>query len=158
MYLKGVCEKTIQDVVERFWDIIEEINVAKTLRFLKDNIVSKYHIAITKIMGLYLHIFLHSGRSDGHRSLLDTHQLCYLIFRSQEAAIRDEADRVESKTRPNTSKRRKTSCHTYTVQLSTINMLFLYKTNYFFGLIAAYHARRSPWRELVINGHCFYLP
>jgi len=40
--LKGVCEKTIQDVVERFWDIIEEINVAKTLRFLKDNIVSKY--------------------------------------------------------------------------------------------------------------------
>ncbi|XP_017041660.1 ADAM 17-like protease [Drosophila ficusphila] len=36
---KGVCEKTIQDVVERFWDIIEEINVAKTLRFLKDNIV-----------------------------------------------------------------------------------------------------------------------
>jgi len=41
-FLEGSCEKTIQDVVERFWDIIEEINVAKTLRFLKDNIVSKY--------------------------------------------------------------------------------------------------------------------
>ncbi|XP_055373742.1 ADAM 17-like protease [Condylostylus longicornis] len=36
---KGVCEKTIQDVVERFWDIIEEININKVLRFLKDNIV-----------------------------------------------------------------------------------------------------------------------
>ncbi|XP_060873090.1 ADAM 17-like protease isoform X1 [Metopolophium dirhodum] len=36
---KGACEKTIQDVVERFWDIIEEININKMLRFLKDNIV-----------------------------------------------------------------------------------------------------------------------
>ncbi|XP_050436279.1 ADAM 17-like protease isoform X2 [Adelges cooleyi] len=36
---KGVCEKTIQDVVERFWDIIEEININKMLRFFKDNIV-----------------------------------------------------------------------------------------------------------------------
>ncbi|KAI9575780.1 hypothetical protein GQX74_015732, partial [Glossina fuscipes] len=35
----GVCEKTIQDVVERFWDIIEEININRVLRFLKDNIV-----------------------------------------------------------------------------------------------------------------------
>lgn len=34
-----MCEKTIQDVVERFWDIIEEININKMLRFLKDNIV-----------------------------------------------------------------------------------------------------------------------
>ena len=38
---KGMCEKTIQDVVERFWDIIEEININKVLRFLRDNIVSK---------------------------------------------------------------------------------------------------------------------
>lgn len=37
-----MCEKTIQDVVERFWDIIEEININKVLRFLRDNIVSKY--------------------------------------------------------------------------------------------------------------------
>ncbi|XP_066598039.1 ADAM 17-like protease [Prorops nasuta] len=36
---KGVCEKTIQDVVERFWDIIEEININKVMRFLKDNII-----------------------------------------------------------------------------------------------------------------------
>ncbi|KAG4079955.1 hypothetical protein HA402_006267 [Bradysia odoriphaga] len=36
---KGLCEKTIQDVVERFWDIIEEININKVLRFLRDNIV-----------------------------------------------------------------------------------------------------------------------
>lgn len=36
---KGVCEKTIQDVVERFWDIIEEININKVMIFLRDNIV-----------------------------------------------------------------------------------------------------------------------
>lgn len=36
---KGMCEKTIQDVVERFWDIIEEININKVLKFLRDNLV-----------------------------------------------------------------------------------------------------------------------
>ncbi|KAL1464303.1 hypothetical protein WDU94_003964 [Cyamophila willieti] len=36
---KGTCEKTIQDVVERFWDIIEEININKVLLFLRDNVV-----------------------------------------------------------------------------------------------------------------------
>ncbi|XP_026325976.1 ADAM 17-like protease [Hyposmocoma kahamanoa] len=36
---KGVCEKTIQDVVERFWDIIEDININNVLGFLRDNIV-----------------------------------------------------------------------------------------------------------------------
>lgn len=34
-----MCEKTIQDVVERFWDIIEEININKVLKFLRDNLV-----------------------------------------------------------------------------------------------------------------------
>lgn len=38
-FFKGTCEKTIQDVVERFWDIIEDININKVIRFLKDNIV-----------------------------------------------------------------------------------------------------------------------
>lgn len=28
--------------MERFWDIIEEININKVLRFLRDNIVSKW--------------------------------------------------------------------------------------------------------------------
>ncbi|KAL5283968.1 ADAM17 family protein [Megaselia abdita] len=36
---QGVCEKTVQDVVEKFWDIIEEININKVIKFLKDNIV-----------------------------------------------------------------------------------------------------------------------
>lgn len=36
---KGVCEKTMQDVVERFWDIIEDINMNNVLGFLRDNIV-----------------------------------------------------------------------------------------------------------------------
>ncbi|XP_022908664.2 ADAM 17-like protease isoform X1 [Onthophagus taurus] len=36
---KGNCEKTVQDVVERFWDIIEDININKVLLFLRDNIV-----------------------------------------------------------------------------------------------------------------------
>lgn len=40
---QGVCEKSIQDVVERFWDIIEEININKVLKFMRDNIVSKYN-------------------------------------------------------------------------------------------------------------------
>lgn len=38
-YAQGNCEKTIQDVVERFWDIIEDININKVLLFLRDNIV-----------------------------------------------------------------------------------------------------------------------
>lgn len=37
--MQGVCEKTVQDVVERFWDIIEEININKLLLFLRDNVV-----------------------------------------------------------------------------------------------------------------------
>lgn len=41
-WIQGVCEKSIQDVVERFWDIIEEININKVLKFMRDNIVSKY--------------------------------------------------------------------------------------------------------------------
>ncbi|XP_065201925.1 ADAM 17-like protease isoform X2 [Planococcus citri] len=36
---EGICEKTVQDVVERFWDIIEEININKLLLFLRDNVV-----------------------------------------------------------------------------------------------------------------------
>lgn len=39
-----MCEKTIQDVVERFWDIIEEININKVLKFLRDNIVGECHL------------------------------------------------------------------------------------------------------------------
>ncbi|XP_050314434.1 ADAM 17-like protease isoform X2 [Anthonomus grandis grandis] len=35
----GLCEKTVQDVVERFWDIIEDININKVMLFLRDNIV-----------------------------------------------------------------------------------------------------------------------
>lgn len=37
--LQGKCEKTVQDVVERFWDIIEDININTVLMFLRDNIV-----------------------------------------------------------------------------------------------------------------------
>ncbi|XP_018018283.1 ADAM 17-like protease isoform X1 [Hyalella azteca] len=36
---EGKCEKTVQDVVERFWDIIEDINMNTVLMFLRDNIV-----------------------------------------------------------------------------------------------------------------------
>ncbi|XP_076068055.1 ADAM 17-like protease isoform X2 [Oratosquilla oratoria] len=36
---KGKCEKTVQDVVERFWDIIEDISINTVLMFLRDNIV-----------------------------------------------------------------------------------------------------------------------
>ncbi|KAG7300212.1 hypothetical protein JYU34_015770 [Plutella xylostella] len=43
---KGVCEKTIQDVVERFWDIIEDININNVLGFLRDNIVGVVVLAL----------------------------------------------------------------------------------------------------------------
>ncbi|KAG1652431.1 ADAM 17-like protease [Nymphon striatum] len=36
---KGKCEKTVQDIVERFWDIIEHININSVMKFLNDNIV-----------------------------------------------------------------------------------------------------------------------
>ncbi|CAL8071934.1 unnamed protein product [Orchesella dallaii] len=36
---KGVCERTVHDVVERFWDIIEDININRLLKFLRDNII-----------------------------------------------------------------------------------------------------------------------
>lgn len=45
--VQGICEKTIQDSVERFWDIIEEININKVLKFLRDNIVSEYRNGCT---------------------------------------------------------------------------------------------------------------
>jgi disintegrin and metalloproteinase domain-containing protein 17 len=44
-----MCEKTIQDVVERFWDIIEDININKVLVFLRDNIVGTV-ILVTAII------------------------------------------------------------------------------------------------------------
>eukprot|EP00096_Caligus_rogercresseyi_P007481 TRINITY_DN2534_c0_g1_i2.p1 TRINITY_DN2534_c0_g1~~TRINITY_DN2534_c0_g1_i2.p1 ORF type:complete len:788 (-),score=146.76 TRINITY_DN2534_c0_g1_i2:232-2595(-) len=36
---KGVCERTMQDVVERIWDFIEDFNINSVLKFLKDNVV-----------------------------------------------------------------------------------------------------------------------
>ncbi|XP_026468588.1 ADAM 17-like protease isoform X2 [Ctenocephalides felis] len=48
---KGLCEKTVQDVVERFWDIIEDININKVLLFLRDNIVGTV-ILVTALIWL----------------------------------------------------------------------------------------------------------
>ncbi|CAH1120933.1 unnamed protein product [Ceutorhynchus assimilis] len=45
----GNCEKTVQDVVERFWDIIEDININKVLLFLRDNIVGTV-VLITAVL------------------------------------------------------------------------------------------------------------
>ncbi|CAH1398982.1 unnamed protein product [Nezara viridula] len=45
----GVCEKTIQDVVERFWDIIEDININKVLVILRDNVVGAVIIVTSLI-------------------------------------------------------------------------------------------------------------
>jgi len=36
---KGQCERTMQDVVERIWDFIDDFNINSVLKFLKDNIV-----------------------------------------------------------------------------------------------------------------------
>ncbi|XP_019760569.1 ADAM 17-like protease isoform X2 [Dendroctonus ponderosae] len=45
----GNCEKTVQDVVERFWDIIEDININKVMLFLRDNIVGTV-VLITAVL------------------------------------------------------------------------------------------------------------
>lgn len=37
--LQGRCERTMQDVVERIWDFIDDFNLNSILKFLKDNIV-----------------------------------------------------------------------------------------------------------------------
>jgi len=36
---KGICERTMQDVVERIWDFIDDFNINSVLKFLKDNVV-----------------------------------------------------------------------------------------------------------------------
>ena len=38
-YQQGRCERTMQDVVERIWDFIDDFNLNSILKFLKDNIV-----------------------------------------------------------------------------------------------------------------------
>ena len=34
-----MCEKTVQDIVERFWDIVEELSINRVLSVLRDNLV-----------------------------------------------------------------------------------------------------------------------
>ena len=36
---QGQCERTMQDVVERIWDFIDDFNINSVLKFLKDNVV-----------------------------------------------------------------------------------------------------------------------
>lgn len=35
----GQCEQTMQDVVTRIWDFIDDFNINSIIKFLKDNIV-----------------------------------------------------------------------------------------------------------------------
>ena len=35
----GRCERTMQDVVTRIWDFIDDFNINSVLKFLRDNIV-----------------------------------------------------------------------------------------------------------------------
>ncbi|XP_018497623.1 ADAM 17-like protease [Galendromus occidentalis] len=44
---EGSCKKTVQDIVERFWDIIEDIDINTVLKFLHDNIVSLVLLLVT---------------------------------------------------------------------------------------------------------------
>ncbi|KZS20319.1 ADAM 17 Protease [Daphnia magna] len=43
----GICEKTVQDIVERFWDIVEELSINRVLSMLKDNLVGAVLIVST---------------------------------------------------------------------------------------------------------------
>lgn len=42
-----MCEKTVQDIVERFWDIVEELSINRVLAVLKDNLVGAVLIVST---------------------------------------------------------------------------------------------------------------
>lgn len=44
---QGMCEKTVQDIVERFWDIVEELSINRVLAVLKDNLVGAVLIVST---------------------------------------------------------------------------------------------------------------
>ncbi|KAK2708701.1 ADAM 17-like protease [Artemia franciscana] len=45
----GICEKTVQDIVERFWDIIEDITINKVMDGIKSNLVGVI-VAISAII------------------------------------------------------------------------------------------------------------
>lgn len=47
LVLQGMCEKTVQDIVERFWDIVEELSINRVLGVLKDNLVGAVLIVST---------------------------------------------------------------------------------------------------------------
>ena len=46
-FIQGICEKTVQDIVERFWDIVEELSINRVLSMLKDNLVGAVLIVST---------------------------------------------------------------------------------------------------------------
>lgn len=53
---KGRCEQQVQDVVERFWDVIEDINFSTVSQVLRDNIVlvALFISVPVWLIGLYL--------------------------------------------------------------------------------------------------------
>jgi len=53
----GICEKTVQDIVERFWDIVEELSINRVLAVLKDNLVPN-KLQITSFLAQNIKIFI----------------------------------------------------------------------------------------------------
>lgn len=58
--------------MERFWDIIEEININKVLRFLRDNIVSKYNFFFLSLHNSFRFFISFSDRRFSDIPFLDS--------------------------------------------------------------------------------------
>lgn len=52
---KGRCEQPIQDVVERLWDVIEDINFTTIVKFLRDNIILVVLVLSIPIWCIFTH-------------------------------------------------------------------------------------------------------
>jgi len=52
---KGRCEQPIQDVVERLWDVVEDINFTTFVKFLRDNIILVVLITSIPIWCIFSH-------------------------------------------------------------------------------------------------------
>ncbi|KAI1280716.1 ADAM 17-like protease [Halotydeus destructor] len=64
---RGICKKSVQDVVQRFWDVIEEINPNSFVKFLKDNIVG---VVIFSTAFLWIPICWYVTRQDKNSRVL----------------------------------------------------------------------------------------
>lgn len=74
---KGRCEPRVQDLVERLWDIIEDINHSTIIKFLRDNIAIVVLVLTMIVWLVYSHFFEKFDRQfkDEIRHALNTYPM-----------------------------------------------------------------------------------